>query len=513
MLVAPYLTCSSALALAATRKNMLRGLEVDMSDEEIGPGALQAICNAGATVVGVSMSCQTGALDGVCEHLGKLRKLKCTGPVDLAAVARLRAPLTEVDLGEAVSCSNLEKGDSFDVAPLASCSTLRVLDLADTKVTDVSSLSQCSSLTTVRLTNTKVVDLGPLARGCGAALEVLDVRNTCVADTSPLSACVGLRSVDFQGSEVGDVSPLSECLNIEDLNLRNTRVINISPLGALKKLKKLHLGRALIANLKALSTCTSLQEISLERTWVVNLEPLSYLPIVSIDIRNTAVAKLDCLRTITTLKHLYASNCKIQRLNGLSNCTNLEVLDLVGSQVDNVAPLSKCTSLETIHLQKTPVKSVAPLADLPKLSTLSLSNCKQLTEIRDLCEGPAGKSLTALHLDDSNVTSAAPISHCTNIEILTLSRCPLSDISPLRNCQQLHTLYLQVHSEIFKILRDVIFLFRKRFERFIFFLNLIYYNKKCVIVLKNVGDDGKRCVAAGGFAAFGNALHELHAAG
>ena len=58
-----------------------------MSDEEIGPGALQAICNAGATVVGVSMSCQTGALDGVCEHLGKLRKLKCTGPVDLAALA------------------------------------------------------------------------------------------------------------------------------------------------------------------------------------------------------------------------------------------------------------------------------------------------------------------------------------------------------------------------------------------------------------------------------------------
>lgn len=445
MLVAPYLGCRSALALAATRKDILKGIELDLCDEEIDPIQIKAVANAGASVVAVSMPCPTGALDEVCQHLGKLRKLKCTGPVDLQALARLHAPLNEVDLGQAIACENnhSSKGDHFDVAPLASCSALRFLDLADTKVTDVSSLVHCKDLTRVRLTNTKVVDLGPLASGCGDKLEHLDVRNTCVADTSPLSQCKGLRSIDFQGSEVNEVEPLAVCEHLESLNLRDTRILNINGLGSLKKLQKLHLGRAPVTSMSCLSTCVSLREINLERTWVIDLDPLVSCPIESMDISSTRVFDLAPLRKITTLKSLVAGNCKIKDLSGLAACVQLEHLDLIGTTVENLTPLSKCLELESIYLDKTPVKNLAPLAVLGNLKTLSLITCQEVEDISALCKGPAGRSLEKVDLMETRVGKIEAIGNCQNLNWLTLSKCAVADISPLSTCHILKTLYLQ----------------------------------------------------------------------
>lgn len=480
MLIAPYLSCRSAIALAATRKNILRDVELDLGDEEIDQRQIKAVARAGVKIVGVSMPCPTGALDDVCEHLSKLRKLKCTGPVDLTALSKISAPLREVDLGEATSCSKTKiktnnnnnfannnhnndhdnidmivnensENNILDVAPLASCSSLKVLDLADTKVADVSSLLHCKDLTKVRLTNTRVVDLAPLARGCGSKLEELDVRNTRVADTRPLAQCKGLKFLNFEGSEVEKIEPLASCQNLEVLNLRDTRILNIQGLGSLTKLRKLHLGRAPISSLESLSTCSSLREVGLESTWVMDLRPLNSCPIEILDIRNTRVASLQPLgkgKIAKSLQFLYASQCKkMASLTGLSACTNLRHLDVASNDsVWNVMSLERCYKLESLFLQQTQVKDITPLAYLKNLKILNLAECKELDDrgIRDFCnEGVAAKSLQTFNLSETRVGKIDSISNCENLRVLTLSKCPVSSISALRSCQNLTILYLQ----------------------------------------------------------------------
>jgi hypothetical protein len=93
-------------------------------------------------------------------------------------------------------------------------------------IRDLSPLSELTSLRSLQLMNTRVNDVSPLS-GL-TALQRLDLRGTQVIDISPLSGLTALQSLDLADTQVSDVSSLRGLTSLQWLDLSGTRVNDLS---------------------------------------------------------------------------------------------------------------------------------------------------------------------------------------------------------------------------------------------------------------------------------------------
>ena len=116
-------------------------------------------------------------------------------------------------------------GHVEDLSPLENLQSLEHLELTGHAVEDLGPLSQLQNLRTLILPRNTISDLGPLENL--SSLVVLDLSGNSVRDITPLNALIYLKVLDLSLNDV--VSPdLSGLPPLESLTLRNSGLMDLS---------------------------------------------------------------------------------------------------------------------------------------------------------------------------------------------------------------------------------------------------------------------------------------------
>ena len=156
--------------------------------------------------------------------------------------------------------------DLSDVTPLASLTSLEILNLDDTQVKDLTPLANLTKLESLSLSNTPVQNVKPLA-GL-TKLEGLYLDGTQVSDAKPLAGMTELSSLSLQNTQVSDVGPLARLTKLECLWLDPSGVNDVKPLAGLTQLRILSLGFTQVSDVSPLTKLSNLKELHLNNTQV-----------------------------------------------------------------------------------------------------------------------------------------------------------------------------------------------------------------------------------------------------
>ncbi|MEP4194481.1 MAG: leucine-rich repeat domain-containing protein [Aliishimia sp.] len=149
---------------------------------------------------------------------------------------------------------------ALEVLPpeIAELTSLELLDLRGTQVSDLDALSELASLEWLYLGDAQVSDVGVLS-GL-VSLKYLDLRGTQVSDLDALSGLTSLKMLYLGGTQVSDVGALSELVSLESLDLGGTHVSDIGALSGLVRLERLTLHETQVADLRPVLGLKGLSE-------------------------------------------------------------------------------------------------------------------------------------------------------------------------------------------------------------------------------------------------------------
>ncbi len=228
-----------------------------------------------------------------------------------------------------------------DVTALGSHVGLEELNLTGTSVTDIRAAYPLTSLKHLELEQSKIENITPL-KGC-TKLEHLDLDGTKVKDLAPLAALVAMKKLSLAKTPITDTTPLKDLVELESLDLSDSKVRDLSGLKGMKKLVNLTFANAKgVSDLKALMEMKSLATLDLTGTLANDLTPLVPLK---------------------RLKVLNLNNTPNHDVLRLSQLTDLEDLRIVGTWVTDLAPLKGLKKLRRISVGKNfPKKKIDELA-------------------------------------------------------------------------------------------------------------------------------------------------------
>ncbi|KAL0217168.1 hypothetical protein RCL1_007651 [Eukaryota sp. TZLM3-RCL] len=367
---------------------------------------------------------------------------------------------------------------------------LKVLNLANTKISDFSLLSGCVNLIDLDLTGTLITDISVLTDL--KLLCRLILASTSVDDVSVLGNLLDLTEIDLSRTKVVDISNLSSCINLTNLSLADTLVIDISPLSNCLLLKSLSLARTQVSDLLPLEACLNLSRLNLTNCLFLNAKRLfctrtevedvlksfhdgvslsyssssfvslpDHLPlsrILKLDLANSGISSFSV--SCENLKELDLENTSVSDISLLSVCKNLTLLNIKKTQVSDLSPISNCRELQTLRASYTKVTDLSPLSNCIGLQVLysgrvdvsdisPLSSCVSLTllniaytKVSDLSPLSSCVLLKELYALGTEISDISPLYHCKNMTKLKLNHTKVNDYSPLCNCLELKTLSL-----------------------------------------------------------------------
>jgi Leucine-rich repeat (LRR) protein len=389
------------------------------------------------------------------------------------------------------------------ISNLAPATSLRELNLADSRVGDLGGLEKLVALETLDVTGTNICteDLSILrqcprlvtlsADGNITALEsiihaappslvdcrlhihrlglVLDSRALSCLRRSTVLKFIGLDKASLQrlqevpslelldlgGTGVNDVRSLAGCRALRELRLTDTWVTNVGIIG-LERIATLEVlnvaGISHITSVTSLRHCTALRELILDRTCVTDagiagLECIVTLTKLSL-VYCFSITSVSSLRHSPSLRELNISDTKVTAagIGGLNEIGTLQSLRASWCVQLDASTLRRCRSLREVDLSRLhlnlPDAVLAALADVSTLETLSLTYCR---EVRDVSALAQSVSLRELHLEDSAVcdTGIAGLERIPSLTSLSLSSCKsITDVTNLFRSKSLRRLVL-----------------------------------------------------------------------
>lgn len=111
---------------------------------------------------------------------------------------------------------------------IANLTTLKLLDLIDTKVNDIAPIANLTALKRLNLNGSQVSDITPIANL--KTLNTLDLSGTQVCDITPLAELTELKILYLIGTQVDNITPIAnltalEILQISDTGIHDLRLI------------------------------------------------------------------------------------------------------------------------------------------------------------------------------------------------------------------------------------------------------------------------------------------------
>ena len=317
--------------------------------------------------------------------------IKGTRAADLTPLSGM--PLVSLDASES-PISNL--------AALATCNALKVLDVHGTDVADLRPLGRLK-LVRLALGRTRVQDVTVLRGMPLVELDLSDCRN--LTNLSPLLGCTRLETllVPASAADIGALLRIPSLRRLSDKPLASfggdwtkvpparafrPAVVNLDPLRSeLRRLGMpeekvaaiqffadgmldLDLRKLPIENLEFLKGLP-IRTLLLDDCPVSDLSPLAGAPIQRIEMRRTKVSNLEPLRG-APLEFLEAHMSPISDLSPLEGCRTLRALRIAGTQVADLTPVLGLP-LTTLHIKNTKVADVSPLAACETLEVIEIS--------------------------------------------------------------------------------------------------------------------------------------------
>nr|GEW20309.1 putative disease resistance protein At4g19050 [Tanacetum cinerariifolium] len=268
------------------------------------------------------------ALDRLPSNISKPRDLylkNCLKLEQLSCIVSLEN-LEVFDLSGSRNLKEIEDG-FFD-----HMTSLRVLNLSETKVERLPSLSKLSNLRKLFLSHcSSLVSLPSLESA--TKLEILDASN-CTAleeiECKSFEAMTRLQKLDLSETKIKAMT-LSTSSNLCQLLLKNCSALqNLKLSGSFSSLEELNL-----SNITSLNEAEFVKDVTTLR--ILNL---SY----------TSLKQLPPMSKLTNLTHLSLAGCSVSELD-LEPLSKLEVLDLSLSSIKRLPNLAKSTNLQKLMLK------------------------------------------------------------------------------------------------------------------------------------------------------------------
>lgn len=324
-----------------------------------------------------------------------------------------------------------------DASGLSSCTSLKILDLSRTAVSDLSFLSQMTGLTSFTQNGVLVTDYASLTKT--AQLSYLSLSSCGISDLSWLSGFKNLTELDLSRNMITDMSAVLGIASIQKVNLSENGLTSFTLTEFWSQVTDLNLSKNAITSFSVDATCgdCTLKVLDLSENQISSFSLDTAVPLESLNLSSNAltsfVLKSDTLCTLSLTN------------NNLSSLTldipTLATLNLAGEHA--FASLSlNLPSLTMLDLSK-PFTSVSDvLCFFPQLETLSVHlsgiSSQSISSLQKL------KTLTVIGGDDAVLASLGTIA---TLESLTVISSDM-EVPHISNLPQLKTLVFRGCNEL-----------------------------------------------------------------
>jgi len=257
-------------------------------------------------------------------------------------------------------------------------------------IKSVSKLTSLQKLELVglRLSENTPIDLEPLFEL--TSLRELDLKDTKIVTTKTLSGLFNLEKINFNSSHIDSLDFLKKTPNVKELSLHGEHnFTNYDPIATLKALELLNIDRnsqATDAAMVAFANLTNLKNVSILQN--EKLTTINFLK-RSRGIEELALTwckglkDVSALNDMSSLKTLKMSGVPIQNLNFLNNKPQLTELNISGTRVKELNTLSQIKTLRFLDIANTEITDIAPLLTL-QLRSITLNAKVPDAQIRAL---------------------------------------------------------------------------------------------------------------------------------
>lgn len=154
----------------------------------------------------------------------------------------------------------------------------------------------------------------------------------------------------------------------------------------------------------------------------------------------------------------------LKKDKGLESIKNIELLtglDAAGKKLEDISLLAECGHLTSLELRENRITDLSPVQNLEKLEYLSLSDNKNLADIKELkglsklsmlsLDGNSLKDISALkdlkgletlNLSNNQIVNIDALSELTKLQFLNISNNEIKDISCIKKIKSLKQLIL-----------------------------------------------------------------------
>lgn len=412
---------------------------------------------------------ETGGFCGTAANTGRwdivvALALVAAAPPESKAAAQIIASTTSLQLNLG---GDYRQRFALDLTPVAAFTSLERLHVVcSAPPQNLEAITRLPRLTHLELVGA-IEDLTRLS-GC-ASLSNLRVNSSALAKPGVLRDVPALRELSVENSyHLATLDVLRELPQLERLRLSlHACHGDFSPLGQLVNLKRLHVdnGSASFTSVEPLTACTELEELYLERcgsiTTLAPLEGLRKLRVLSVDgcgklehlglegvtslkvfsARWAAVKEIDCLAGCALESVSLDSMNRLARLDGLRSTTTIRELRFSTSELTSLSGVEGCVDLQHISARAAPnLTSLTGLANARHLTHITLPDCKALTSL----DGIGGcEELTWLVIEGGAFSDISLLSNMKSLEFLSLRGCSkVTDISPVASLPKLRAMVL-----------------------------------------------------------------------
>lgn len=351
---------------------------------------------------------------------------------------------------------NISGMDIYSVAGLNTCRSLQVFKASRTSIEDISALSGLPALHTVIMTSSALAALPRLD-----AVRKLHIANTRVGDISSLAYATGLQNLDIVQTDVSDIAVLA-ALPIR--KLKHSAAVHTAQQFSRPTLAKLAVcGQTLLPlplySIRDLRVCANLWKVVVKNALITDIGVLAECP--HIRTLNIGYTRVTTVPVLPRLCKLIAHGCPLTDIENVGYAVGLVYLDVSQTGLQSLAGLEKCTVLETLVATNNQIREIDTLRALTRLKYCDIGHnyCRDLSPLQTCCNirhlDITGNmvntlevvvhlaGLETLKVGGTRIYDINALQNCENLQYADISWTSVYELEPLRHCKKMHTLLVR----------------------------------------------------------------------
>lgn len=235
-------------------------------------------------------------------------------------------------------------------------------------------------------------------------------------DLAVLSECVNLRVLILDYQEITDLSPLAG-LPLEYLSLAGNQISDLSPLAGCGSLQTVDLAENPVRSAEVLAGLPALREVTLDFTGITSVEDFAGTSIRSLSLFQVWISDYTPLEECPALTRLVVSQLPDSALESLMGLAGLEELRMYTTAGVDLSRFEGFQNLRELDLYGSSPVHPEALTRLPRLSILNLGE----TALEDLSFLPDMPALEDIDLRGNPLSDLTPLLECQGLNLLILS--------------------------------------------------------------------------------------------